>query len=78
MMYTITAIKAIADSANDTEIQEAVLVHLNKDSFNDGDCILFGYSAEDFECDNDITEALNNDTPSSDYTIDDNGIYHCN
>lgn len=76
MRYTITNIMAIAESANDTEIQCAVLVHLNKDNFNVGDCVLFGYSVDDFENDDDITEALENNTPSSYYTIDDNGIYH--
>ncbi len=76
MMYTLTAIKAIAESANDVEVQDAILVHLNKDKFNDGDCVLFGYSIDDFENDNDITDALINNTPISDYTVDDNGIYH--
>lgn len=76
MMYTITNIKAIAESANDTEIQNALLVHLNKDPFNDGDCILFGYSADELKNDSDITDALANSTPISDYTMDENGIYH--
>lgn len=40
MMYTLTAIKAIAESANDVEVQDAILVHLNKDKFNDSDCVL--------------------------------------
>ena len=76
ILYTLTLIKAIAECAGDTDIQDAILVHLNDDEFKDGDCILFGYSINDFENDSDITEALINNAPISAYTIDHNGIYH--
>lgn len=74
-IYELTSVKATAPG--ETETQDAILVHLKKDAFSDGDCILFGYSAEDFDCDDDITDALINNTPESCYTIDENGIYKC-
>lgn len=75
-IYEITDIKAIAECAGDTELQNAVLVHEIKDKFNDGDCIIFGYSSADFENDSDVLTALQNETPESDFTIDKHGIYH--
>lgn len=75
-IYEITDIQAIAECAGDTELQNAVLVHEIKDKFNDGDCILFGYSSADFENDSDVLAALQNETPESDFTIDKHGIYH--
>lgn len=76
MMYEITTIKAIAECANETEIQDAILIHENNDEFSNGDCILFGYSADELEADEDITDALINNTPCTDFTIDNKGVYH--
>ena len=76
MMYTLTLIKAIAESANETEVQDAILVHLNSDEFSDGDCILFDYSTEQLADDESIEEALYNNTPCTYWEIDENGIYH--
>lgn len=75
-IYEITDIQAIAECAGDTEPQNAVLVHEIKDKFKNGDCILFGYSATDFENDSDVLTALQNETPENDFTIDKHGIYH--
>lgn len=75
-LYTLTAVKAIAESAGDTEVQDAIRVHLNSDEFGDGDCILYGYSMDEFTCDEDITDALTNNSPETYFTIDENGIYH--
>lgn len=74
--YEITEIKAIAESAGDTSIQDALRIHLVEDQYADGDCILFGYSASELEEDDEITEALCNNTPESDFYIDEAGIYH--
>lgn len=75
-IYEIMNIRAVAECAGDTECQDAVLVHEVTDKFRNGDCILFGYSSEDFEDDADVLAALQNESPVSDFTIDDCGIYH--
>lgn len=76
MMYEITTIKAIAECAGEPEIQDALLIHNTNEEFNDGDCILFGYTADEFEADEDITEALINNTPCTAWTVDGEGVYH--
>ncbi len=75
-IYEVTNIRAIAECAGDTESQDAVLVHEIADRFHDGDCIIFGYSAENFRDDSDVLAALQNESPISDFTMDEHGIYH--
>lgn len=75
-IYETTDIKAVAECAGDTKPQRAVLVHEKADKFGNGDCILFGYSSEDFENDSDVLAALQNENPESDFSIDESGIYH--
>lgn len=74
--YELMSIRAIAECAGDTEAQDSVLVHEIADKFRNGDCILFGYSSEDFEDDADVLAALQNESPVSDFTIDVYGTYH--
>lgn len=76
--YEIRNIKAVAESAGDNEnqVQGAVMVHLISDKFHDGDCILFGYHTADFANEYDITDALQNESPISDFYInEDTGVY---
>lgn len=75
-IYVITEVQAIAASAYETEAQDALRVHLIDDPYSDGDCILFGYSIADFDNDEEITEALNNNVSESDFYVDENCIYH--
>lgn len=74
MMFEITTIKAIAECAGESEVQDALLIHEINDEFHNGDCILFGYSADELTSDEEIAEALINNTPISDWSIE-NGIY---
>lgn len=76
-IYEITSIKAINASAGDTEPQDAILVHHIGDEFGDDDCILFEYTKE-FESDDEITDTLQNETPSIAFTISEKtGVYVC-
>lgn len=72
--YELTEIKAIAANAGDTEVQDAILIHLTNDEFHGGDCVLFGYSLDELETDEDIETALNNEYTSSCFAVE-NGIY---
>lgn len=72
--YELTKIKA---TANGEEVQNAILVHLTEDAFGDGDCVLFGYEIDELASDDDITDAIINNTPSTFWNTDDKGIYHC-
>lgn len=76
MMYEITTIKAIAECAEELIIQDALLIHEVKDEFGNGDCILFGYTKDELISDEDVQDALMNNTPISDWTIDKNNVYH--
>ena len=73
--YRLTAVNAIAESAGEFTSQEAILVHLLKDENKDGDCILFGYDIWEFDTDEDITDALQANTPISAFTIREDGTY---
>ena len=75
--YRLTAVKAIAKSAGDpdSEIQDAILIHTLKDPFKDSDCILFGYDIWEFDTDEEITDALQANTPSTAFTIREDGTY---
>lgn len=75
-IYETTDIKAVAECAGDTETQNAVLVHEKADKFGNGDCILFGYLSEDLKNDSDVLAALQSETPESNFSIDESGIYH--
>lgn len=73
MMYEITNIKAVA--TGDIVVQDALLIHATNDDHHDGDCILYGYTADELISDDDIAEALINNTPDTDWTIY-NGVYY--
>jgi len=73
--FEILKIKAISKYDEAGAMQDALLIHESGDKFRDGDCILFGYSAEDFETADDIANAIHDSAASSCFGIDENGIY---
>lgn len=75
-IYELTEVKAIAECAGDTEVQDALLIHEMKDEFCDGDCILYGYTLDDFDGEDEITDALISGAPESAFEINEDGIYH--
>lgn len=74
--YELTEVKAIAENAGDTEAQDALRVHLVSDEYADGDCILYGYSLDDFSSASEITDVLMSENPETSFDIDEDGIYH--
>ena len=75
MKFEINTIKAIAECAGESEVQEALLIHEKNDEFHNGDCILFGYSADELTSDEEVADALFNNTPETYWTVED-GIYY--
>lgn len=73
--YELTEIKAIAENAGETEPQDALRIHLVNDEYADGDCILYGYTLDDFSSADEITAALKNETTETSFEINENGIY---
>ncbi|MBO7714620.1 MAG: hypothetical protein J6S85_13675 [Methanobrevibacter sp.] len=73
--FEILKIKAISKYDESEAIQDALLIHEDGDEFRDGDCVLFGYSAEDFETADDIAAAVQNECASTCYYINANGIF---
>lgn len=75
--YYMENVKLIAaDDAAAGCIQDAVLVHRFGDCFGNGDCILAGCTKDDFETDNEITNALKNCHPIFNWWEDGAGIMH--
>lgn len=73
--YTLTEIKAVA--YDDTEIQDAILVHKNDYEFYDQDVIIFGRSMNEFNSDEDVEDALFNDYCPTWLRVEE-GIYYAN
>ena len=75
--YYLENVKLIAaDDAAAGIIQDAVLVHRFGDCFGIRDCILAGCTKDDFETDNEVTNALKNCRPINNWWEDGAGIMH--
>ena len=75
--YYLENVKLIAaDDAAAGIIQDAVLVHLYGDAFGGGDCILAGCTKDDFETDDEVTNALKNYSPINCWWEDAAGVMH--
>lgn len=73
--YEFTSIRAVAHSAGDNEIQDAILVHSVGETGESFDYIYFGWDMP--ETNEDAMQLLHEaEHPSALFCIDENGVYH--
>lgn len=80
-LYILREVRAVAACDERNAVQPALYVHLKSDIYGDGDCLLFGYTLDSFGdelTDDDVTTALQNETPSTFFWHDEKGIYYEN
>ncbi len=78
--YELTEVKAIAESAGDTEAQNALFIIEKADDFQPGDWqewILYDYELTSFDTEEEIEDAIyHSNYATKSYEEDENGVYH--